>query len=467
VLYWTCSDQGKDYVYSLSSDDGWQPVDCLGAGNCYTCADGANGVTTPLIQQTTTFTLQVIQAVQGHRSIVATLRTTVAVTVPYFSTVWYAGQSEVGSGTLARLHWLAFNTGHCQLLMDGRTLDAAAPVDTLRDGYAVIVPADGAPHQFTVVAWPSEGSARATLPFPEMRAGAAPAVDMGDEIPAGAVAVTPDNRLALVCSGAADVVRVIDVQTGVPEPGLIATGTNPQGIAVTPDSALALVALGGENAVQGIDIPGRTAVDGLIALPGQDPVAIAITPDGRLALVVCNDSSDVFVVDVAARAVQGPPIPVSSNPGAIAITPDGALALVTCMEDGVVRVIDIAARTAEPAGIPVGPFPGGIAVTPDGRLALVASFTDGVVTVIDIPARAAEPAKIPIGSAATGVAVVRGGRYALVASVDGTVTVIDVPRRAVLAPAVAAGTSGGGIAVSPDGLLCFSANWNACTVSLV
>jgi YVTN family beta-propeller protein len=466
VLYWTCSGQGDGYVYSLSSDAGWQPVNCLGAGNCYTCADGSSGITTPLVQRTTTFTLQIIQATQGHRSIVATLQTTVAVTVPYFSSDAYVDNSEAGSGTLARLYWLAFNAAHCQVLMDGRTVDAAAPTDTLDGGYAVIVPADGQPHQFTVVAWPSQGHARATQTFPALHAGSAPAVGTGSQGTAGAVAVTPDNRLALVCSSATDVVTVFDVQTGAPEPGQIATGSGPRGIAVTPDSAQAVVALSAANAVQVIEVAARKAVEPPIPV-GADPMAVAVTPDGRLALAACSDVNQVFVVDVSARQVQGPPIAVAEMPTSIAVTPDGALALVACYGADVVTVIDLATRAAEPTPIPAGRQPGSIAVTPDGALALVANFSGNTLTVIDVPARTMEPAQIPLGLHPSGVAVVRGGRYALVSTIEGTVAVIDVPRRAVLSPTVPAGSGGGSIAVSPDGLLGFSTNWDPATVSLV
>jgi YVTN family beta-propeller protein len=468
VLHWTCSGEGSGYVYSLSSDQGWSPVNCLGGGSCYTCTDGHNGITPPLVQQTTTFTLSIIQAVDGHREVVSTLQTTVAVTVPYFSADYYLAQSGVGTGRFARMHWLAFNADHCQVLMDGKTIDADAPTDVVVDGYSVLVPPDGDPHQFSVVAIPSQGSARATQPYLEATAAlAAPSVAVGggDETTAGAVAVTPDNQLALVCNAATDAITVLSVSTGQLESGLVSPGRQPTGIAITPDSRFALVAVQGDQALAVLDIAGRTVAQ-TIALAAA-PSMVAISPDGSLALVSCQSTNQVIAVDLATWTVKGSPIATGKGPLGLAFTPDGALALVACMSAAAVTVIDVATLTAEPQPIRVGQVPVSVAVTPDGTLALVADYMGSAVSVIDVASRTAEAQTIAVGQYPSAVAVTPDGLYALASSQDRTVSLIEIATRSTLSPAVQAGSGGGGVAITPDGLLAFSTNWNDGTVSLI
>jgi YVTN family beta-propeller protein len=454
-------------VYSLSSDQGWSPLNCLGGGSCYTCGDGHDGITSPQVQQTTTFTLSVIQAVDGNREVVATLQTTVAVTVPYFSSDYYLAQSSVGTGRFARMYWLAFNADHCQVLMDGKTLDADAPTDVVVDGYSLLVPADGDNHLFSVVAVPSQGNARATQPYLEASAAlAAPAVavDDGNETTAGAVAVTPDNQLALVCSAATNAITVLSVATGQPRPGVLNPGRQPTGIAITPDSRLALVALEGDDALAVLDIAGGT-VAATIPL-GASPAMVAISPDGSLALVSCQSSNQVVAVDVETWTVKGNPIATAKGPMGLAFTPDGSRALVACMNAGAVTVIDVATLAAEPQSIRVGQGPVSVAVTPDGTLALVADYMGSAVSVIDVASRTTEAQTIAVGPYPAAVAVTPDGLYALVSSA-GTVGIVDIAARSTVSPAVQAGSGGGGVAISQDGLLGFSTNWNDGTVSLI
>ena len=64
TLCWSVSDLGKDCVYGLRSDGGWQPRDCVGADDCFTWQEGAAGVGTPPLAERTTFFLDVIA--HGH-----------------------------------------------------------------------------------------------------------------------------------------------------------------------------------------------------------------------------------------------------------------------------------------------------------------------------------------------------------------------------------------------------------------
>ena len=97
TLKWETTDQGKNYSYSLHSDD-WQPKDCLDGGDCFGCQDG-DGVQTPALAQTTTFALDVIKAdAAGHRTVRWTVHTKVRVKVPRISDlsrmVSYSGRAR-------------------------------------------------------------------------------------------------------------------------------------------------------------------------------------------------------------------------------------------------------------------------------------------------------------------------------------------------------------------------------------
>src|SRR5215472_14690087 len=120
------------------------------------------------------------------------------------------------------------------------------------------------------------------------------------------LAITPDNKLALVANSL-DVVKDGDNLKNVPDnkvyvidltaspPAVIATvqtGKQPSGMAINHAGNLALVANRAENTVGVLSISGKTvSLVGTVALappdtPSQQVSAVAITPDGKHALAI-------------------------------------------------------------------------------------------------------------------------------------------------------------------------------------
>ena len=128
------------------------------------------------------------------------------------------------------------------------------------------------------------------------------------------VAITPDNKLALVANSL-DVVKDGDALKAVPDnklsvidltaspPAVIATvqtGKQPSGIAINRAGNLALVANRVDNSVSVLSISGKTvSVVGTVALappdtPSQHVSGVAISPDGKRALAFKAMANKVF-----------------------------------------------------------------------------------------------------------------------------------------------------------------------------
>ena len=421
TLYWKCSDQGGDYSYSLHSDS-WQPRDCLNAGNCFTCQDGTNGVTSPQLAETTTFALDVIATdSSGNRFIHATLYTVVQLLQPSISQDSF--QTQYISGQVVTLYWRSYNAAKCTVNLDDLEIDSNAPTDTYLTGYPVELSGKTGTHQLTVAAHAQQGSARATWAFPN-------------------VDVTPATTIPLSAT------------------------SQPVGVAVTPDGALAVVANSGkENNVYFIDIGQRQAEQATVPI-GSQPYFVAITPNGKFAFVTCSNANTVYVIDIEKRALDGNPITVGNAPWGIAITPDGKEALVTTSQG--LYIIDVASRTVVAQQIYAGTWPTLIAVTPDGTVALISDRNDSVVTVIDIAKRAPEPNRIPAGTGPDGIAITPDGALAFVCNTrDNNVTVIDIGNRQAEASKISVGNHPLGITISPDGAIGFVVNDEGASLTLI
>jgi YVTN family beta-propeller protein len=466
TLYWTCSDQGKLDGFGLRiaslgamsaeqhPNEEEEPVagallaaraaaqaaaplkDCGADGNCYTWRDGVAGVVTQAVNQTTTFALDVWQTDSaGNRTVTATLTTTVDVTMPKISGSSYV--KRIFGGRVIRLHWLAFNAQSCTVMMDGETIDDAAPTDTYDKGYQILMPDGDVPHTLQVIAYAAVGGAQASFTFPEQRV--TKPTRIGNVDVPGAVAISHDGALALVTTSRSDAwneilaagVTVIDIETWTAELATISLLPDwpSDAIAITPDGKLALVC-SVEYGIRVIDVPGRTVEPAAIPVdaPGE-PLAFAITTDGKTALVTCGRKQSVAVVDIASRKVETT-IPTGQESTGIAITPDDKLAFVSNRE-GTVTVIDVATRAAEPTLIPIGHqvVPGGVAFTPDGTLALVTNGADASVSVINVAARRIEANTILTGGEPVSIVISPDGSLALTANGGSGLAIIDIARR--------------------------------------
>jgi YVTN family beta-propeller protein len=457
TLYWSVSDQGKHLSYGLrivsvgramhlaqgAVDDGATGArnallvtlkDCVSDGNCYSWQDGQQGVRAPVVNQTTTFALDVVQVIDvGHRSVIASLTTTVQVIMPMISQNSYI-ESKF-SGRVLQLRWLAFNAKSCTVEVDGASIDDNAPADTYANGYLWVPPNQDGPRTLSVIAHATVGTAQASFTFPPQRVTPITKIGFGGD--PGAVAMSHSGTFALVANPIPSFPPLYAFATAIDVAGRKVEATTAQfkglsvGIAITPDDSLALVAnvMGGEaenGDVRVIDLSGLKVEPAVLSVLGA--WAIAITPDGNTALVTSDQAQAVVAIDIVHRTVEKT-IQLGKSTLGIAITPSGELAFVTNSNEGTVTVVDVTKRVAEPGSIKVGGKPFAVAITPDGTLALVANQADNTVSVIDIASRTAEARVIHTGATPMWISISPDGTLALTADNGGSLTVIDIARR--------------------------------------
>ena len=210
------------------------------------------------------------------------------------------------------------------------------------------------------------------------------------------VAISPDNRLAVVSSSTKvdpadptrtipdDTLTVIDIGAGTPAVvGTATAGPMASGLSFTPDGRLLLVANRGNGTVSVFAVSGQTLTPaGTIDFeaPASGPSHVAVTPDGRRALVSRDGDSFVSVLAIEGQQVtyDGENLAAGLKPYGMAITPDGHYALVANVGGGATGSVDTVAiidLTLEPARTvnyaTVGVTAEGIALSPDGRHAAV------------------------------------------------------------------------------------------------
>jgi DNA-binding beta-propeller fold protein YncE len=209
------------------------------------------------------------------------------------------------------------------------------------------------------------------------------------------LAITPDNKLALVASSI-DVVKDGDSWKNTPDnklyvidltaapPAVIATlqvGKQPSGLAINRGGNLAVVANRADNSVTVLSISGKdVSVVGTVALapadaPAQQPSAVAITPDGKHALVAKALANKVALLDIDGTNVtyRGYDMVTGLFPYNVEVTADGKLALVNHngnvgAADGQVSTMGVIDMTLDPPRevdqVVVGDGPEGLAVSP-------------------------------------------------------------------------------------------------------
>jgi YVTN family beta-propeller protein len=284
------------------------------------------------------------------------------------------------------------------------------------------------------------------------------------------LAITPDNKLALVASSI-DVVKDGENLKNVPDnkvyvidltaspPAVIATvqtGKQPSGLAINRAGNLALVDNRADNSVSILSISGKTvSVVGTVAVapadaPPQQPSAVAITPDGKRALVAKALANRVALLDIDGTSVtyKGYDMLTGVFPYNVQITADGKLALVNHdgnagTADGQVSTMGVIDLTLDPPReidqVVVGDGPEGLAVSPTAGYA-VTLLTNGSG-----------------GSVPDNAFFRHDHAIAVLLTTDGK-TVHKVGQTEV-------GTLAEGIAFSPDGQNLYVANWGEQNLS--
>ena len=225
------------------------------------------------------------------------------------------------------------------------------------------------------------------------------------------VAITPDNKLALV-GNSLDVVKDGEAVKAVPDnklsvidltaspPAVIATvqtGKQPSGLAISRAGNLALVANRADNTVSVLSISGKNvSVVGTVALaapdtPSQHVSGVAIAPDGKRALAFKAMANKVSLLEINGNTVtyKGYDMITGVFPYNAQFTPDGKLALINNngaagSADGQADTVAIIDMTLDPPRVTdqvvVGDAPEGLAVSPTAGYA-VSLLTNGAGNV--------------------------------------------------------------------------------------
>ncbi len=289
-----------------------------------------------------------------------------------------------------------------------------------------------------------------------------------------AAAVTPDNAFLFVCNAESDSVSVIDVarKQVVKE---IKVGDWPSGIKITKDGKTAYVACSGcmWNTIDVIDT-GRMEKTRSIYTSDYGPRTLDISPDGK-TLAVINDTvgsinRSVNFIDVAtSRVTEKRVIRESSNLRDVVYTPDGLYVVVTyetpknwlpvCeAENGQVFTNNIAVVETKAGGkvarLPLDELnnydgnPYGLAMDPKGRYLYIGVRGMHRVTILDM-------GKV--------LDVVRGNSQAELDYLRDDLGFV----RDYLVARVPTGLGPSSVCLSPDGKICYAANYFSNNVSVI
>jgi DNA-binding beta-propeller fold protein YncE len=270
----------------------------------------------------------------------------------------------------------------------------------------------------------------------------------------------------------------------------------PTSVAVTPDEKLALVTANQrpDPAEVGKLFPGNSmAVIDLTATPprilatlptGSGPAGVSINRAGTLALVANRAEGSVSVFRIANGQVSPAGKvdigTVASEVSHVAFTPDGRFALVTRNGDHMLNVLQVEGEkvTKLDREITTGVRPYGLSVSPDGRWAVVANIGRGTgdadtVSLVDLTR---EPFRIidtvSVGQTPEGITASPDGKHLAVTVMNGSNKPKDSPfhgpglvkllrvengRLSVVSEAKV-GTWAQGAAFAPDGRTLFVGN---------
>ncbi len=206
------------------------------------------------------------------------------------------------------------------------------------------------------------------------------------------LAITPDNRLALVANSVEayqdgswktrpdNKVYIIDLTTTPPSQiGTVEVGKQPSGMGINRAGDMALVTNRADNSISVLSIRGKEVkVTDTVAM-GDQVTAVSFTPDGRRAVAAKFTTHKVALLDIDGGKVtySKNDIPVGLWPynlviaggGRIAVTADNGA---SGSSDGNVDTLTIIDLQASPPRavdkVVVGDAPEGIAVSPDGSM---------------------------------------------------------------------------------------------------
>lgn len=142
------------------------------------------------------------------------------------------------------------------------------------------------------------------------------------------IALTSDDRYAVVANRETDTVSVIEVRTAAGADSArklaeIGVGDEPRFVAVSPDDSEAYVTNTVSGTVSVISLQGSDAFQVVADIPvGTEPRGCTLSPNGTYLYVANHTAGTVSVIDTAARTVIDT-VAVGGQPQAIAVTNDG------------------------------------------------------------------------------------------------------------------------------------------------
>lgn len=283
--------------------------------------------------------------------------------------------------------------------------------------------------------------------------------------PPASVALTPDERLALVTANQkrdpadpaklvpGDSLSVVDLAADPPRiVATLPTGAGPAGLSINRAGTLALVANRNAGTVSVFSIEGgEVRPAGTVEIgPAASGVShVAITPDGTRALVTRDGDNlvSLLAIDAEGRVTKTDrDISAGLRPYGLTITPDGLWAVVANIGrgQGDADTVSLISLTAKPPRvvdtISVGQTPEGITASPDGQLVAVTVMNGsnkarnspfrgpGLVVMLRIKPDTLElVSQAQVGSWSQGAAFSADGRTLLVGNmVERNLSVLEV-----------------------------------------
>lgn len=283
------------------------------------------------------------------------------------------------------------------------------------------------------------------------------------------LAITPNNRLALIANGLDwiadgtswksvpdDKLHVIDLTLSPPKAiTALTVGKQPSGMAINHAGNLALVANRADNSVSVLGINGKEVkLIGTVGLaeqanPKLDASAVAISPDGKRALVALSLANKVELLAIDGTKVTdtGYAMATGIKPYNVQFTPDGKLGLVNNQGSGAsdgqadtLAVIDMEQNPPRVVDqIVVGDGPEGLAVSPAGGYAasLVLNGSTSpkdaffhhdhaLIALLRIEGKKVHKvAEVEVGAIAEGIAFSPDGRFLYVGNfLAGTIVIL-------------------------------------------
>jgi DNA-binding beta-propeller fold protein YncE len=269
------------------------------------------------------------------------------------------------------------------------------------------------------------------------------------------VAITPDERLALVTAAMKvdpndptktvpdNRMSVIDLKAKSPKViAALETGKAPSGISINRQGNLALVANRGDGTVSIFTIRGKTVTPAGKVILGDEksgPSHVAIAPDGRMALVTRGGDDRISILSIDGVKVEYTKrdLYAGLRPNGIDVAPSGAFAVVANIgwgsrgggDNDTISLIDLRAQPPRVVEtVTAAPTPEGIKLSPDGSIVAVVAQNgsnkatespfyrdNGKLILFRVSGMSlSKAAEAPIGHWSQGVAFSADGRTILV-----------------------------------------------------